>query len=725
VNFRTLSARRPLFRTALALAMFVAVGACGDSKPAGGVDVLVDSGPGGDQGGVDVVADLPVADVGVLELPPADADPDTGDGEGCEGCFGSPCESNTDCFSGWCVDGPTGGTCTKLCEAACPTDWACKGVSSGGDPQFICIWVHQPYCRPCRADGDCGHPLASGFANRCVERPDGSGSYCATECQAEGSCPTGATCGEPPGGGDPRCLPTSGQCECAAQHIEAGASTDCYVDNAFGTCTGSRACTVGGLSACSAATPAEELCNGEDDDCDGATDEPYDLGGESAFVSETGVELALGASCSEGACGSGVVVCGADEVSVVCTGTGAGTSEICNGKDDDCDGFTDEDFKAGGSVTLADLDGTTGLVLGDACGVGACAGGEVVCAASAVALGCSTHGAAAAEVCNLDDDDCNGVADDGLVVKNDLAKLAAAGCATDGVCGLKDVTTAACVDGAWGCIYDSPFYEPEELSCDNRDNDCDGNLDELPTTLDADTLAAIGCLNQGVCAVPGSTTATCSNGTWSCLYGHPGYQVVETRCDGFDNDCNGATDPDGIEEAQEVHPDADTDGFGNPDVTAKQCFVGAGFVKNDDDCYGDQNTSVNPDHQSWETTAHAPGNFDWNCDKKAEQRHTSVVGKCKGTLSADLEHFSLCVPTSGDAEGWRAAPAACGTTANWHEGGDCTLKNVFDNLSLIPVDSIESDEDATGLIEIDFLGIKGYLAACTWEAPTPRAQECR
>ncbi|MEZ4266784.1 MAG: MopE-related protein [Myxococcota bacterium] len=689
---------------------------CGESDVAGGEDVKLDSTPVPDAIGADVVGLPDVADVEVSILDAADTAPDSTDADAadCEGCFGSPCEVNSDCFSGWCVDGPLGGTCTQLCDAACPTDWTCKAVGGGGDPQFICIWVHQPYCRPCRVDGDCGHPLASGFANRCVAQADGSGSFCATQCQAGDSCPAGASCTETATAGEPRCLPDSGVCDCAAQHIEAGASTDCFVENAFGSCKGTRACSATGLSACNAATPAEELCNGQDDDCDGKTDEDFNPGGSKVFVSETGGELALGANCSEGACGTGQIICAADGAAAVCNGTGAGATEICNGKDDDCDGATDENFKADGSVTFKDLDGTTGLVLGDPCGVGVCAGGEVVCAPSTVALACSTHTAAGPELCNLDDDDCDGVPDDGLVVKNDLSKLAEAGCATEGVCGLKDVTTASCIEGAWSCIYESPFYEPEETSCDNRDNDCDGSLDELPSTLDSDTLAAIGCLNQGVCAVPGSTTATCSNGAWSCKYGHPAYQIVETRCDGFDNDCDGKPDPDGIEEAQKVFEDKDMDTFGNPDVTAKQCSPGDGWVKNDDDCYGDANISVNPDHETWETKPHVAGNFDWNCDKKAEKRFTSVVGKCQGKLSTDLSTFSLCVPTTGNAAGWRLNAAECGVEGDWYEEGDCEIS------FLTSATGFGSDEDSIGCVAGLFC-----IAACTWEKPSKKTQECR
>jgi len=47
----------------------------------------------------------------------------------------------------------------------------------------------------------------------------------------------------------------------------------CSVSNEFGTCSGWRACVDGGLAECDAATPAKEVCDGVDNDCDGQTDE--------------------------------------------------------------------------------------------------------------------------------------------------------------------------------------------------------------------------------------------------------------------------------------------------------------------------------------------------------------------------------------------------------------------------------------------------------------------
>jgi len=52
---------------------------------------------------------------------------------------------------------------------------------------------------------------------------------------------------------------------------DAGCLEECRVENAHGTCKGEQRC--GEPATCTAAVPAEEQCNGIDDDCDGDTDE--------------------------------------------------------------------------------------------------------------------------------------------------------------------------------------------------------------------------------------------------------------------------------------------------------------------------------------------------------------------------------------------------------------------------------------------------------------------
>jgi hypothetical protein len=167
------------------------------------------------------------------------------------------------------------------------------------------------------------------------------------------------------------------------------------------------------------------------------------------------------------------------------------TTEICDGKDNDCNGLTD--------------DGFTEL----SCGVGACA--RRVPACSAGVPGTCAPGAPANETCDGVDNDCNGTADDNIPALN---------CGV-GACSRQ---VAACSGGQPAtCTPGAPTLEV----CNGKDDDCDGQTDE--------NLPQISC-GVGVCA---RTAVACTNGVAGVCT--PGTPTTEA-CDGVDNDCDGQTD---------------------------------------------------------------------------------------------------------------------------------------------------------------------------------------
>jgi len=111
------------------------IGACGSD----GTSAVGDTGDAdfdtGSLSDVVITYDTSPADTG--GSPDGDTPVDTADGSG---DFGEPCNRNTDCDSGWCVQGPGGYVCTKLCEEICPSGYDCKSISAGGaDIAFVCV----------------------------------------------------------------------------------------------------------------------------------------------------------------------------------------------------------------------------------------------------------------------------------------------------------------------------------------------------------------------------------------------------------------------------------------------------------------------------------------------------------------------------------------------------------------------------------------------------------
>jgi hypothetical protein len=261
---------------------------------------------------------------------------------------------------------------------------------------------------------------------------------------------------------------------------------------------------------------ALDSCNTVDDDCDGIVDEngrvyvdsDHDGFGVTAG-SIAGCNAGVGQSTVDGDCDDSDAAVNPD------------ATEACNLADDNCDGQIDEG--AGGVTYYADLDadgfGDPGNTA-DLCNV--IPTGWVSDNTDCNDSDPDVH-PGATEICDDVDQDCDAVADDGLLTVE------------------------------W-----------------HPDADADGYGDDDPTTSVLD------------CGQPTGYLVDASDCDDADALISP--DATET-CDGTDEDCDGAVD-DGVLQ-MDWFADADGDGFGDPAVAVTDCAAPTGFVTTDTDCDDD------------------------------------------------------------------------------------------------------------------------------------------
>jgi hypothetical protein len=205
----------------------------------------------------------------------------------CPGQPGCSCSTNTDCNNTLCIDAGDGTkVCGTLCVETCSVGQICAQITGPtGDLVSVCVARWPRLCDPCATNKDCESLGTVG--SFCIDQ-GAVGHFCGTACVDDSGCPGAYKCAAasvPVQGTVKQCVPKGddpaqlGFCACSSSAIQNNLKTSCYLEakdatgTVVGKCAGVRSCAASGLSACLAAAPTQETCNGQDDDCNGQTDE--------------------------------------------------------------------------------------------------------------------------------------------------------------------------------------------------------------------------------------------------------------------------------------------------------------------------------------------------------------------------------------------------------------------------------------------------------------------
>jgi MYXO-CTERM domain-containing protein len=170
-------------------------------------------------------------------------------------------------------------------------------------------------------------------------------------------------------------------------------------------------------------------------------------------------------------------------------------TELCDGKDNNCDGKIDPTPPCG-CTSGQQRSCYTGPAGTD--GKGTCKKGTQSCVNGKWGS-CVGETKPKAEDCNGKDDDCDGSIDENLTQQKCYS--GAAGTAGKGSC---KEGTRSCSNGQWSTCVGEVL--PSAEKCDGKDNDCDGQIDNAFNTSNP--------LKQSCASACGVGLETCTNGTW-------------------------------------------------------------------------------------------------------------------------------------------------------------------------------------------------------------------
>jgi len=419
---------------------------------------------------------------------------------------------------------------------------------------------------------------------------------------------------------------------------------------------------------------AIELCNAEDDNCDGLTDPEGTLGCVWYYVDQD--DDGYGAKESHCLCeqGPGLVTVSGD-CDDADPSTHPGSVEECNGKDDNCNMLTDEGFQDSDGDSVADCldddldnDGIDNEVdnclytpnpdqedsdgdgTGDKCDEDSDGDDDPDVSDCAPGDPSIYHGAM--EQCNGKDDNC-----DGLIDPADSADCEVYYMDVDAdEYGVDQVFACLCepsypytADEGGDCQDVNAAVKPDAAeTCNGLDDNCDGLTDPPDTDgcssyyADGDgdgfgNSADVQCLCTANATHKVVVAGDCNDAMPTVFPG-----AAET-CDDLDNDCDNIIDEPNAMGCIPYYKDADKDGYGKPSAVQCRCEPNDVFiVTNGQDCNDD-------DPASFPGAAESCDGEDNDCDKDVDE--PNALGCQKYYLDADgdgwgtPETLCLCAPS--------------------------------------------------------------------------------
>lgn len=321
-----------------------------------------------------------------------------------------PCTFGMTLCGSQCVDTQYNKQHCGTCDQACTQGTQCnKGSCVCPDQQQLCA----SQCTHLQND-----PKHCGKCNRvCAQGKVCSQGTCTSHCPA-----AQAKCGN-------QCCRPGMRCEQGTCICSTPGTQDCN-----GIC---RVLTA-------------EICDGKDNDCNGNID---DLPSPGKPCYPNPITKPLQGECKQG---KAKCVQGKEQ----CVGSIVPTTEVCNGKDDDCDGNVDEDTAGQPCYTAAQK---------QTLNVGECKAGISTCKQGKIL--CINEVKPSLEICDGKDNDCNGSIDD-LTPSGTSCYPTPTPTPLKGEC---SKGTLQCVQGKMECVGS---VLPTTEVCNGKDDDCDGSVDE-------------------------------------------------------------------------------------------------------------------------------------------------------------------------------------------------------------------------------------------------------